>query len=147
WRARQIYDNPPETDNGPGIYDQLGQIHPDLEDDETAARPLNLRAYRSQEPSGSGDQDSRTAGYWVADRSNLGGTGAHYLGVTLALDPDGTNVNYAYNTPRRYLIQAQTANNYFLRIRVSGGRIWLSAQNGTRSEEHTSELQSREKIV
>src|SRR5690606_1768534 len=32
---------------------------------------------------------------------------------------------------RRYLIQVQTANNYFLRIRVSGGRIWLSAQNGT----------------
>src|SRR5690606_34188742 len=131
WRARQIYDNPPETDNGPSIYDQRGQIHPELEDGGTAVRSLNLRAYRSQEPSGAGDQASRTAGYWVADRGNLGGTGAHYLGVTLALDPDGTNVNYAYNTPRRYLIQVQTANNYFLRIRVSGGRIWLSAQNGT----------------
>src|SRR5690606_21639237 len=85
---------------------------------------------RYKDSAGASDQSSRSAGYCVADRGRLGVTGAHYHGVTLALDPDGTNVNYAYDTPRRYLIQVQTANNYFLRIRVSGGRIWLSAQNG-----------------
>lgn len=134
WRARAIYDNPPTIDgSGTEAYDQYGQMHPDLEGDDTAVRPLNLRSYRSYEPSGSGDQASRTAGYWTADRDNLGGINAHYLGVTLALNPNGTNIDYAYNTPRRYLVQIQTDNYYFLRIRVDNGQIYFTAQNGTGS--------------
>lgn len=129
WRARQIYDNPPETDNGPSIYDQLGQIHPELEDDETAVRPLNLRAYPSKAPSSPADQESRTAGYWTAWRDEEGYAGSYYFGVTLALNPDGTNVSYAYNTPRRYLMELEGYRRMFFRIRCEAGKVWFSVQN------------------
>src|SRR5690606_26120288 len=129
WRARQIYDNPPETDNGPSVYDQLGQIHPDLEDDETAVRPLNLRAYPSKTPSSLADQESRTAGYWTAWRDGAGYSGSYSLGVTLALDPEGTNVSYAYNTPGRYRMELEGYRRMFFRIRCEAGKVWFSVQN------------------